>query len=214
MNGNLVRLGGLFGLLSVVAMIPAYLVGYPDAPGSPVEARAYFEAGLDLFVVSNGVLPLFHVFFFLLFLGVLYGVLGSAGDSDRRVGEGLPAAALAGGIVFATLSAASGVHGGDPLPGGPTPLRGSRIRCRFRTRVVDTLRLAVPLLSDRSGSHGAHHLPGSPRNGCPAEVAGPRGPRGRAPNAVALPRAASGCLGGAGVDSGSLGTDARWECWV
>jgi hypothetical protein len=41
-----------------------------------------------------------------LFLGVLYGVLRSAGDSDRWVGEGLPAAALAGGIVFVTLSAA------------------------------------------------------------------------------------------------------------
>jgi hypothetical protein len=34
MNGNvLLRLGGVFGFLSVVAMIPAYLVGYPDAPG-------------------------------------------------------------------------------------------------------------------------------------------------------------------------------------
>ncbi len=108
MNGNLVRLGGVFGLLAVVAMIPAYLVGYPDAPGSPAEAQAYFTAGLGAFVFSNGVLPLFHVFFFLLFLGVLYGVLRSAGDDDARGvgGAGLPAAALAGGIVFAALTAA------------------------------------------------------------------------------------------------------------
>ena len=106
MNENLLRLGGIFGLLSVVAMIPAYLVGYPDAPGSPTEAQSYFGAGLGTFVVSNGVLPLFHVFFFLLFLGLLYGVLRSAGDENRGVGAGLPAAALAGGIAFATLSAA------------------------------------------------------------------------------------------------------------
>jgi hypothetical protein len=105
-EGNLVRLGGVFGLLAVVAMIPAYLVGHPDAPGSPVEAQAYFAAGAGAFVFSNGVLPLFHVFFFLLFLGVLYGVLRGAGDDARGVGAGLPAATLAGGIVFAALTAA------------------------------------------------------------------------------------------------------------
>jgi hypothetical protein len=106
---NLVRLGGIFGLLSVLAMIPAYLVGHPDAPGSPEEAGSYFEEGLGTFVFSNGVLPLFHVFFFILFLGVLYGLLRGAEDGDRGVGgvrEALPAAALAGGILFATLEAA------------------------------------------------------------------------------------------------------------
>jgi hypothetical protein len=98
-----VRLGGIFGLLAVVVMIPAYLVGYPDAPGSPQEASAYFGAGLGTFVFSNGVLPLFHVFFFTFFLGVLYGLLRRAGDDAR--GGGLPAAALAGGIVFVALEA-------------------------------------------------------------------------------------------------------------
>src|ERR671921_850754 len=105
-----VRLGGIFGLLAVVAMIPAYLVGYPDAPGSPEEASSYFGAGLGTFVFSNGVLPLFHVFFFILFLGVLYGVLRGAEEDGDREGGGmrgaLPAAALAGGILFATLEAA------------------------------------------------------------------------------------------------------------
>ncbi len=106
--GNLVHLGGIFGLLSVVAMIPAYLVGSPDLPGSPEEAGSYFEEGLGTFVFFNGVLPLFHVFFFILFLGVLYGLLrGAEEDGDRGgVREALPAAALAGGILFATLSAA------------------------------------------------------------------------------------------------------------
>jgi hypothetical protein len=105
-DGNLLRLGGVSGLLAVVAMIPAYLVGYPDAPGSLLEAQTYFEAGPGMFVMSNGVLPLFHIFFFLLFLGVLYGMLKSAGGEDRGIGAGLPAVALAGGILFATLSAA------------------------------------------------------------------------------------------------------------
>jgi hypothetical protein len=105
-EGNPLRLGGLSGLLAVVSMIPAYLVGYPDAPGSLLEAQTYFDAESDMFVFSNGVLPLFHVFFFLLFLGVLYGMLRSPGGETRAVAEGLPAVALAGGIVFATLSAA------------------------------------------------------------------------------------------------------------
>jgi hypothetical protein len=81
-DGNVLRLGGVSGLLAVVAMIPAYLVGYPDAPGSLLEAQTYFEAGTGMFVLSNGVLPLFHIFF-LLFLGVLYGMLRSAGGEAR-----------------------------------------------------------------------------------------------------------------------------------
>src|SRR5918997_4325885 len=107
-DGNLARLGGVFGLLAVVAMIPAYLVGHPDAPASSAEAGTYFGAGIGTFVFSNGVLPLLHVFFFLLFLGVLYGVLRSTADGTRGGGieVGLPAAALAGGIVFAALTAA------------------------------------------------------------------------------------------------------------
>lgn len=105
-NGNLVRLGGIFGLLAVIAIIPAYLVGYPDAPGSPSEANSYFDAGIDTFVFFNGVLPIFHIFFFILFLGVLHGILKRAEEGDQGGGGGLSSAALAGGIVFATLSAA------------------------------------------------------------------------------------------------------------
>lgn len=101
-NGNLVRLGGLCGLLSVVAMIPAYLVGYPDAPGTAVEASSYFGSSLSTFVLSNGVLPVFHVFFFLFFLGALRGLLTRAGGE----GGDLAAVALAGGVVFIALSSA------------------------------------------------------------------------------------------------------------
>lgn len=102
---NLVRLGGVFGLLAVVAMIPAYLVGYPDAASSPAEANTYFDAGFGTFVFSNGVLPILHVFFFILFLAVLYGVLRQVEEGTQRGGV-LPAAALAGGTVFIGLSAA------------------------------------------------------------------------------------------------------------
>jgi hypothetical protein len=105
-GGSLLRLGGVSGLLAVLAMIPAYLVGYPDAPGSPLEAQSYFEGGPGSFVLSNGVFPLLHVFFFILFLGVLYGMLRSAGDEAGGMGAALSGAALAGGIVFVTLSAA------------------------------------------------------------------------------------------------------------
>src|SRR5215204_3164648 len=87
-DGNLLRLGGISGLLAVVAMIPAYLVGYPGAPGSLLEAQTYFGARTGMFVFSNGVLPLFHVFFFILFLGVLYGLLRSARGEARGVGRG------------------------------------------------------------------------------------------------------------------------------
>ena len=79
-DGNLVRLGGVFGLLAVVVIIPAYLVGSPDAASSLDGAGSYFDAGFGTFVFSNGVLQLFHVFFFILFLGVLHGLLRSAED--------------------------------------------------------------------------------------------------------------------------------------
>jgi len=98
LDGNLVRLGGLFGLVSALVMIPAYLVGTPDAPGSLAEANSYFDAGPGTFLLFNGVLPLFHVFFFLWFLGVLRGAEGEGGV--------LSTVALAGGVVFAALTSA------------------------------------------------------------------------------------------------------------
>ena|SRR3712207_1517218 len=70
-DNSLVRLGGIFGLLSVVAMIPAYLVGSPDLPSSPEEAGSYFEEGLGTFVFFNGVLPLLHVL-----LGLVAALVG------------------------------------------------------------------------------------------------------------------------------------------
>ena len=74
----LARLGGVCGLLYVILMIPAYVVGYPDSPNSSADASAYLDSGRDTFVFFNGVLALFSTFFFLWFLGGLHGLLRRA----------------------------------------------------------------------------------------------------------------------------------------
>ena len=171
-GGNLLRLGGVSGLLAVFAMIPAYLVGYPDAPGSPLEAQSYFEGGPDSFVLSNGIFPLFHVFFFILFLGVLYGMLRSAGDEAGGMGAALSGAALAGGIVFVTLSAA-GFTAEILYPAVLQRFGRYPTGRGFCARFAHPLLVAVPLLSDRDVDHGAQHLTGSRGNGCLARMASP-----------------------------------------
>lgn len=102
---GLARLGGICGLLFALLMVPAYIVGYPDAPTSTSSARdvvAYFGEEPVSFVMANGVIPLFSAFFFVWFLGVLHGLL------RRAEGEGgvLSSAALAGGTLFIALSCA------------------------------------------------------------------------------------------------------------
>ena len=102
---GLARLGGVCGLLYVILMVPAYVVGYPDAPtptSVDADVIAYFGESPDTFVLANGVLAVFSTFFFLWFLGALHGLLG------RVEGEagGLSSVALAGGILFIALSCA------------------------------------------------------------------------------------------------------------
>jgi|SRR5215210_2511846 len=102
---GLARLGGLCGLLYVLLMVPAYVVGYPDAPTPTSGAEdvvGYFGASPDTFVLANGVLAVFSTFFFLWFLGALYGVLRRAEGEE----VGLSSAALAGGTLFMVLSCA------------------------------------------------------------------------------------------------------------
>jgi hypothetical protein len=96
------RLGGICGILYVLFLIPAYLVGYPDSPSSESSAQGvftYFHAGPEAFVLFNGVLAIFAVFFFVWFLGILHSVLRSA-DED---GGALSSLALSGGTMFAAL---------------------------------------------------------------------------------------------------------------
>jgi hypothetical protein len=101
--GGLARLGGICGLLFVLLMVPAYVVGYPDAPTSTSTAREVlgnFGTSAGTFVFFNGTLVLLSTFFFLWFLGMLYGVLRRAEGVDGV----LSTVVLTGGILFITLS--------------------------------------------------------------------------------------------------------------
>jgi hypothetical protein len=74
----------------------------PDAPvptSGPKDVVAYFADRQDGILLYNGVLLIFAVFFFLWFLGALYGALRSA----EGMGGGISPVALAGGLVFITL---------------------------------------------------------------------------------------------------------------
>jgi hypothetical protein len=102
-GGGLVRLGGVCGLLFVLLMVPAYVVGTPDAATSTSGARealGYFGTSAGNFVFSNGAIPLLSTFFFLWFLGVLYGLLRRAEGVDGV----LSTVMLVGGVLFITLS--------------------------------------------------------------------------------------------------------------
>ncbi len=75
------RLGGASGILYVLLFIPAYVVGYPDAPTSASgvqEAFDYFGGEQSMFLIFNGVLTIFSAFFFVWFLGMLHSVLRRA----------------------------------------------------------------------------------------------------------------------------------------
>jgi hypothetical protein len=102
---GLARLGGVCGLLFVLLMVPAYVVGYPDAPTPSSLAQDvidYFGDAPGTFVVANGVLAVFSTFFFLWFLGALHGLLRRAEGEEA----GLSSAALVGGTLFIALSCA------------------------------------------------------------------------------------------------------------
>jgi hypothetical protein len=100
MGSGTIRLGGGFGLVAAVAMIPAYLVGTPDVPRTPEEAVEYYESGSS-FVTANGIVPLLHILFGLVFVAVLTSMLRSACGPNSEV-----YAALAGGVTFMALTAA------------------------------------------------------------------------------------------------------------
>lgn len=95
------RIAGIAGVLSALAMIPAYVVGTPDRPGSDVDITRYY-ADSTAFIAANGILPLLHTFLFLFFLGGLVSLLRDAGD---RYAPGVHTA-LAGGITFIVLTSA------------------------------------------------------------------------------------------------------------
>jgi hypothetical protein len=103
---GLARLGGVCGLLYVLLLVPAYVVGYPDAPTSTSGAAdvvGYFGASPDTFVLAKGVLAVFSTFFFVWFLAALHGLLGRA---EGEEGGFFSSASLAGGALFIVLSCA------------------------------------------------------------------------------------------------------------
>src|SRR5437660_499878 len=53
------RIGGAFGILAVLVMIPAFVVGTPDKPRTPDEARHYYDSGSTI-VTANVIVPLLH----------------------------------------------------------------------------------------------------------------------------------------------------------
>jgi hypothetical protein len=104
-GGGLARLGGVCGLLFVLLIVPAYVVGSPNVPTATSgagEVLGYFGTSAGTFVFFNGTLPLLSTFFFVWFLGVLYGVLRQAEGVDGV----LSTVVLAGGILFITLQCA------------------------------------------------------------------------------------------------------------
>ena len=98
---NIMRIGGIAGLLFVITFIPSYLSA-PDAPS----AMSNIEQLLDYFttrqaeiIALNGLLLIASAFLFLWFVGVLHGVLQRA----ERDGYGFASVALIGGLLFVAL---------------------------------------------------------------------------------------------------------------
>ena len=108
LSTGLVRLGGISGLLYVLLLIPSFILGRPDAVEEPISTQGvieYYTARQEAFLLGNGVIVLFAVFFFLWFLGIQCGMLWRA----EREGPWLALVALVGGLMFITLSRAGTV---------------------------------------------------------------------------------------------------------
>ncbi|OBG88523.1 hypothetical protein A5698_24260 [Mycobacterium sp. E136] len=100
MGSGTIRLGGLLGVASAGVIVPAYLVGSPETPQDAGGVDAYFDHAAT-FLTLNGTLPLLHLLFGLLFVGVLVSVLRSAAGPTGAVYT-----AALGGAIFLALTAA------------------------------------------------------------------------------------------------------------
>jgi uncharacterized membrane protein len=94
------RIGGAFGILAALVMIPAFTVGSPDQPHTADEARAYYDAGTS-FVTANGTVPMLHTLFGIVFVGALTSMLIRAVGPRAEI-----YIALAGGVIWLALTAA------------------------------------------------------------------------------------------------------------
>jgi hypothetical protein len=100
MGSGTTRIGGLFGVASAGVVVPAYLVGSPERPKTAAAAHNYFDSAAS-FLTANAALPLLHVLFGVVFLGVLVSILRSAAGPTGAV-----YIALIGGSVFMAVTAA------------------------------------------------------------------------------------------------------------
>lgn len=101
LDRNVLRLGGICGLLFVILFIPSY-VSAPDTPSTASSIQQvldYFISGQSQIVFLNGVLLIFASFFFLWFLGILHALLQHAEHDGYAFGS----VTLIGGLLFVTL---------------------------------------------------------------------------------------------------------------
>jgi hypothetical protein len=94
------RIGGVFGILSVLVMIPALTVGSPDAPHTADEARRYYDSG-SAFVTANGTVPMLHTLFGIVFVGALTSMLMRAVGPRAEI-----YISLIGGVIWLALTGA------------------------------------------------------------------------------------------------------------
>ena len=94
------RIGGVFGILAVLVMIPAFTVGSPDQPHTADEARNYYDAGAS-FVLANGTVPMLHTLFGIVFVGALTSMLIRAVGPRAEI-----YITLTGGVIWLALTAA------------------------------------------------------------------------------------------------------------
>ena len=99
MNTQGVRAGGVCAVLGALAVVPAYLVGSPEAPRTGEASRRYFDSAAS-FLTANGSLPMLHVLLCLVFVGSLAALLWSAAPGSIGV-----FVALGAGVAFITMTA-------------------------------------------------------------------------------------------------------------
>ena len=100
MGSGAIRIGGLCGIVSALTILPAYNIGSPEKPRDPADVQGYYESAAS-FLTFNGDLPLLHILFGLIFVGVLATILRHASGSSFA-----GYIAVVGGAVFLALTAA------------------------------------------------------------------------------------------------------------
>lgn len=101
-DSRALRPGGISGILYAILVIPAYFVASPHglAPDLSAQETVDFFGRDSNALIFNGVVTIFATFFFLWFLGLLHGMLRRVEGEE----ESFSSAALAGGLLFITLS--------------------------------------------------------------------------------------------------------------